>query len=128
MKVGTLPVVVSLAVTPLLLVRSAAAPGFSAWSDPVHLDPPINTTFNETAPSLSKDGLALYFSSSRPCGEGDTVVDLNIWVAHRATKVAPPMMASMQRSNGATSLASPAGRLRCWFKSAVAENWPLVKP
>jgi Tol biopolymer transport system component len=52
----------------------------SQWSTPVNLGPPINTAFNEQGPSLSNDGLSLYFGSDRPGGFGG----LDIWVARRA--------------------------------------------
>jgi hypothetical protein len=38
---------------------------------------------------LSQDGLSLYFGSTRPCGDGDTVLDFNIWVARRSSLVTP---------------------------------------
>jgi WD40 repeat protein len=60
-----------------------------AWSDPVNLDTPINSSFQETRVALSNDGLSLYFASTRPCGSGDTVFDSNIWVARRASLSAP---------------------------------------
>ena len=56
------------------------------WSQPENLGPAINTTYDETGPSLSADGSTLYFSSTRFVGlGGDTiwqapilpVVDLN---------------------------------------------------
>jgi hypothetical protein len=37
----------------------------SEWSAPVNVEA-INSTFNEQAPSLSPDGLCLYFGSNRP--------------------------------------------------------------
>ena len=64
--------------------RPTAAPRYSGWSEPQNLGPAINSIHNETAPSLSKDGRSLYFSSNRPCGAGDVVLDLNIWVANRS--------------------------------------------
>jgi hypothetical protein len=73
----------------LLLPRLSAAPHYSVWSEPINLGATINSSFNETAATLAKDGLSLYFSSNRPCGEGDVVVDLNIWVAHRSSPDAP---------------------------------------
>jgi hypothetical protein len=66
-----------------------AAPKYSEWSTPVNLGPPLNSTFNETAPSLSKDRLALYFTSTRPCGDADAVLDFNIWVAQRSNEGEP---------------------------------------
>lgn len=49
------------------------------WSAPVNLGTVINTTVNEQAPTLSPDGLSLYFLSSRAGGEGGN----DIWVARR---------------------------------------------
>lgn len=40
------------------------------WSEPVNLGPNINTEFWESAPSISPDKSALYFSSNRPGGYG----------------------------------------------------------
>jgi hypothetical protein len=63
---------------------AAASAGFSDWSMPVALPAPINLPlYNDQQPSLSKDGLALYFNSNRPEHEQDLVTDANIWVATR---------------------------------------------
>lgn len=62
----------------------AAAPHFSAWSEPVSLGPTINTPFSDAQPALSRNGLSLYFTSQRPEFPGDAVLDNNIWVARRA--------------------------------------------
>jgi hypothetical protein len=40
------------------------------WLPPVHLDAPINSPAVETRPTLSWDGLTMYFDSIRPGGEG----------------------------------------------------------
>src|SRR6266571_685290 len=53
----------------------------SDWSSPENLAP-INSTFNEQAPSLSPDGLTLYFGSNRPRPGGST--DTDLWVSHRS--------------------------------------------
>jgi hypothetical protein len=37
-----------------------------AWSTPVNLGPSVNSASSETRPSLSRDGLTLYFGSDRP--------------------------------------------------------------
>ena len=47
----------------------------SAWGDPINLGPSINTTYNESSPSVSADGRTLYFSdyyynNIRPGGYG----------------------------------------------------------
>jgi Tol biopolymer transport system component len=86
MKLGRLSLVSSaFFVGPLLLSGLIAAPHYSPWSEPANLGATINSSFAETAPTLSKDGLSLYFSSTRPCGEGNAVLDLNIWVARRSS-------------------------------------------
>ncbi len=54
---------------------------FSDWSAPVNLGPVVNTNFAELAPSISKDGLSLYFFSDRPGGFGSN----DIWVSQRAS-------------------------------------------
>jgi len=57
------------------------------WGDPCNLEPPINSSSHDDSPSISVDGLTLYFSSrDRSGGYGgwdlwqvtiDPVVDLN---------------------------------------------------
>jgi Tol biopolymer transport system component len=65
----------------LAVVAPAAAPLYSDWSVPMNLGAPINSPFQEGMGTLSKDGSRLYFSSTRPCGDGDLVLDENLWVA-----------------------------------------------
>ena len=56
------------------------------WSEPVNLGPPVNTSAIEIMPTLSRDGLSLYFVSDRQAGGfGNT----DIWVARRATVDSP---------------------------------------
>jgi len=68
------------------LSYTTAQPHFSDWSLPVNLGAVINTTANESGPSLSKNGLSLYFSSNRagsvppPVG---SVLASDIWVSQR---------------------------------------------
>ena len=62
--------------------RLLAAPEFSEWSPPVNLGPTVNTGFIDAGPALSKDGLSLYFNSSRPGGFGGN----DIWVSRRASR------------------------------------------
>jgi outer membrane protein OmpA-like peptidoglycan-associated protein len=49
------------------------------WSEPINLGENINTEFWESAPSLSPDKNALYFSSNRPGGYGGK----DLYVSHR---------------------------------------------
>jgi Tol biopolymer transport system component len=53
---------------------------WSEWSRPVNLGPPINTSFAENHPFLSKDGLSLYLTSDRT----GTMGGQDLWVAQRA--------------------------------------------
>ena len=52
----------------------------SQWSGPVNLGPTVNSPATDQAPSLSPDGLSLYFGSDRPGGLGGT----DLWVSRRA--------------------------------------------
>src|SRR5947208_4129218 len=42
----------------------------SEWSEPVHLDAPVNSRCQDQTPTMSKDELSLYFLSDRPGGFG----------------------------------------------------------
>ncbi len=52
------------------------------WSEPVNLGPPVNSPSVEATPSISADGLLLFFQSNRPGGYGGRV---DIWVVRRKT-------------------------------------------
>lgn len=52
----------------------------SDWSDPVNLGAVVNSSAGEMNPTLSPDGLSLYFVSNRTGGLGGT----DIWVSRRA--------------------------------------------
>jgi hypothetical protein len=62
----------------------AAAPGFD-WSPPLNIGGEVNSAFEDTAPHLSSDGLALYFSSTRPDSQGAE----DLWVSTRPNRHAP---------------------------------------
>ena len=51
----------------------------SEWSEPVHLDAPVNSPARELGPELSPDGLSLYFGSDRTGSIGD----IDIWASRR---------------------------------------------
>jgi WD40-like Beta Propeller Repeat len=57
---------------------------YTAWSDPTSLTAINQAGTNDQQPALSKDGLSLYFASTRKTSSTDGVLDLNIWVARRA--------------------------------------------
>lgn len=50
-----------------------------AWPTPINVGTAINTAFQERMPALSKDGMTLYFASTRPGGNGS----FDLWVARR---------------------------------------------
>lgn len=52
-----------------------------AWGEPVNLGPTINSEYDDAKPSISADGLTLYFSSNRPGGYGE----FDLWMSTRAT-------------------------------------------
>jgi hypothetical protein len=62
-------------------INRADGPRFSEWSEPVNLGTPINSTFSDRHPAISKNGLSLYFTSDRPGGYGGD----DIWVSQRAS-------------------------------------------
>ncbi len=51
------------------------------WGNPVNLGPMVNSSGDDYTPSISSDGLALYFMSSRSGGYGN----YDLWVTMRAT-------------------------------------------
>ena len=57
----------------------------SPWSAPENLGLEVNSAFEDLAPHLASDGLALYFASNRPGSAGGE----DLWVANRSTREAP---------------------------------------
>ena len=51
------------------------------WGPPVNLGPTVNSSAWDSCPSISADGLSLYFDSYRPGGSGNC----DLWVTTRAT-------------------------------------------
>jgi len=54
------------------------------FGEPTNLGPTVNSSANDWAPSISADGLSLYFASARPGGYGGTM-GFDIWVTMRET-------------------------------------------
>ncbi|TKJ37012.1 MAG: hypothetical protein CEE38_08905 [Planctomycetes bacterium B3_Pla] len=54
---------------------------FDPWGTPVNLGPTVNSSYGDVGPSISADGLLLFFESFRPGGYGSW----DIWVTMRAT-------------------------------------------
>ncbi|MCL5279168.1 MAG: protein kinase, partial [Planctomycetes bacterium] len=55
------------------------------WGTPTNLGLSLNTPYNDTFPSISPDGLVLFFASTRPGGFGT----MNLYMTRRATRKAP---------------------------------------
>ncbi|MBC7425027.1 MAG: PD40 domain-containing protein [Bacteroidia bacterium] len=51
----------------------------NVWGKPINLRAPINSESWESQPSVSSDGLTLYFSSGRPGGFGGTDIWKTVW-------------------------------------------------
>jgi len=66
------------------LVAEVAKADFT-FGTPTNLGPTINSSYREAVPSISGDGLELYFCSNRSGGQGSN----DLWVATRATKDSP---------------------------------------
>lgn len=56
------------------------------WNTPIDLGSPVNVVGHTEGPSVSTDGLELYFSSSRFGALGGKDQDYDIWVATRRTR------------------------------------------
>jgi len=69
----------------LTTLSAAASPRWSDWSEPVWLGATVNSSAEDAGPAISKDGLALYFNSTRPGGVGGE----DIYVSYRASTNAP---------------------------------------
>ena len=57
------------------------------WGTPERVPPPISSPLFDITPSISPDGLTLYFGSNRPGPYSPPLPDL--WVSHRASRNGP---------------------------------------
>jgi hypothetical protein len=100
------------------------APAFAMasgeWSEPVHLGPEVNSPSQELAPSLSPDGLSLYFNSDRPATTG---APFDLWVSRRecldcpwgpARNLGSPVNGPEADDNDGTAALSHDGHLLFW--------------
>jgi hypothetical protein len=71
--------------SPPILAPQSSSVEWSSWSEPVNLGAPVNSPGLDQTPTLSKDGLHLYFGSNRPGGFGGN----DLWVARRACRSCP---------------------------------------
>ena len=79
-RLGLLAIVIAL-LGVVTALSAAASPRWSDWSEPVWLGATINSSAEDAGPAISKDGLALYFNSTRPGGVGGE----DIYVSYRAS-------------------------------------------
>jgi hypothetical protein len=73
-----------LAISVLVVVGTPAgvAKADFTFGEPTNLGPTVNSSYSEWPPSISADGLSLYFCSDRPGGYGGR----DLWVTTRPTK------------------------------------------
>ena len=81
MKTTKMWQIVAMAVLGLLLILSGKVRGDFVFGTPENLGPIVNSSGSEYDPSISADGLELYFQSNRPGGYGDR----DLYVTTRAT-------------------------------------------
>jgi eukaryotic-like serine/threonine-protein kinase len=79
------------------------------WGTPANLGAPVNTASDDWSPSITGDGLELYFTSNRPGGYGAW----DLWVTTRA---------SLSDNWGAPANLGPT------INTAAQENWPGISP
>ena len=73
---------ISLVLAVALGLAAEVAKANFTFGSPMNLGPTVNTDSLEAGPSISADGLSLYFNSDRPGGFGDS----DLYVSTRATK------------------------------------------
>jgi Tol biopolymer transport system component len=74
----------AIVVTLSFIGSTAVAAHHSEWSEATNLGATVNSSFDDSGPGLSKDGLSLYFTSTRPGFGGE-----DIWVSQRASERDP---------------------------------------
>ena len=67
---------------------SSARSAFSAWVAPINLGPVVNTAVNDQRPTISREGLSLYFGSNRPGSIGTTEAS-DLYVSQRPARDLP---------------------------------------
>lgn len=68
-----------------MVIGDGSAKADFTFGEPVNLGPTVNSSAEDVGPSISTDGLELYFLSERPGGYGGA----DIWISRRATKNDP---------------------------------------
>jgi hypothetical protein len=94
------------------------------WSNPISLGPTVNSSADECYPSVSSDGLAVYFCSNRSGGIGT----YDLWVTTRATTgddwAAPANLGpTVNSSGGEADPGISADGLMLFFASATRPGY-----
>lgn len=89
---GASRLAIAVGASALVTTAAVVAKTFGPFSPPVSAeqrgsDPTLNTASNDGCPILSPDGLSLFMATNRPDASGQ--IDLDIWVARRASTTAP---------------------------------------
>ena len=71
----------TLAIMVLIGAQAVGAPKYSDWATPTWLGDVVNSTAEDAGPAISKNGLALYFYSTRAGGQGGE----DIYVCYRTS-------------------------------------------
>lgn len=71
----------TLAIMVLIGAQALGAPKYSDWATPTWLGDVVNSTAEDAGPAISKNGLALYFYSTRAGGQGGE----DIYVSYRSS-------------------------------------------
>jgi len=74
--------------TDLWMSTRTDASDTNGWTVPVNLGPNVNSIYADSAPFLTPDGLALYFTSDRPSPDEHNGYN-NIWVSRRKSLSEP---------------------------------------
>jgi hypothetical protein len=81
MSILTRVFLIAVCVFAVAAMEAEDPPRYGDWGPPINLGPVVNSTYGDAGASISKDGLSLYFNSTRPGGKGL----LDIYVSHRAS-------------------------------------------
>jgi Tol biopolymer transport system component len=65
----------------LVLALCMVAKADFTFGEPTNLGPPVNSSSRDREPSISADGLTLYFTSNRSGGHGS----YDIWITEQQT-------------------------------------------
>jgi Tol biopolymer transport system component len=92
------------------------------WPEPVNLGPTVNSQYGDNHPSISADGLTLYFDSRRPSSLGGLIFT-DIYMCRRLTTESPwgkPELLAINTEGNEYSPDLTHDRLRLYYDSPLA--------